>query len=427
MIKLSKKKVVNIAKVVGQGYGKVWKDKTHRYCIIKGSRASKKSYTVALWIIYNMMKYSLANTLVIRKTYVSLKDSCWATLKQATEMLGVSAYWKFTQSPLKATYIPSGNTILFRGLDTPYSTTSINVEKGVLCWAWFEEFYEIDKEQDFNVIDLSIRSNLPEGYFFKIWMTMNPWLDTHWCKKRFFDNPDQYTLAVTTTYKCNEFLSPEIKEMMDSLYITNPKRARVECDAEWGVLNDGQVFTNWKVEDFDLSELPNKDKLIDCVGLDYGWVDEQALIQVAVDKENHKIYVYDEEYHQYQTIEQLLSMIKDKELNKKTITADNARPETTQYLNNHGCKVRPCIKGKGSVLLGIQFISDYEIIIHPTCVNFQREITLYRWQEDKFGNRLPEPIDAENHLIDSLRYALNKFYLPDHKIKRKIRRTDLGI
>lgn len=366
-----------------------------------------------------MMKYPLANTLVIRKTYVSLRDSCWATLKQATQMLGCEHLWKFDINPLRAQYIPSGNCILFRGLDKPYATTSINVEKGVLCWAWFEEFFEIDKEHDFDVIDLSIRSQLPTGYFFRIWMTMNPWLDTHFSKKRFFDNPDANTLAVTTTYKCNEFLAPEIKELMDSLYITNPKRARVECDAEWGVLNDGQVYTNWKVEEFDLSELPNKDKLIDCTGLDYGWVDEQSLVQLAVDKENHKIYIYDEEYHQYQTIEQLLTMIKEKELDKKMIIADSARPETTQFLNSHGCKVKSCKKGKGSVMLGITWIQDYEIIIHPMCVNFIREISLYRWKEDKFGNKLPEPIDEENHLLDSTRYALSD--LIHEKKKSRIR------
>lgn len=410
---------VNISKVVGQGYGKMWRDKTHRYCIIRGSRASKKSVTVSLWIIYHMMKYPLANTLVVRKTYISLRDSCWATLKQATQMLKVEHLWKFDKNPLRATYLPSGNSILFRGLDNPYSTTSINTDKGILCWAWFEEFYEVDKEQDFNVIDLSIRSPLPEGYFYKIFMTLNPWLDTHFSKKRFYDNTDENTLALVTTYKCNEFLSDEIVKLMDDLQYTNPKRYRVECLAEWGTLNDGQIYDNWESKDFDLSTLPNKNKLIHCIGLDFGWVDYQALVQVAVDKENKIIYVYDEEYEQYQTLDQLLKMIKEKGLDRHMIIADSARPETISWLNSHGCKVKSCKKGKGSILLGITYISDFKIIVNPTCVNFIREISLYRWKEDKFGNKLQEPIDEENHILDALRYSLNDLIM--EKKKSRIR------
>ena len=411
-----KKKVVDISKVVGKGYGQFWKDKEHRYIVCKGSRASKKSVTASLWIIYHMMKYPLANTLVVRRVYNTLQDSVYVTLKQATQMLGVEHLWKFSKKPLKATYLPSGNCILFRGLDNADSITSIAVEHGVLCWCLFEEFYQIEKEDDFNKIDLSIRDPLPEGYFYRIMGILNPWHESWWGKKRFFDNPDKDTLALTTTYKCNEFLSPEIVQLMDDLYITNPKRASVECSANWGV-SQGLVYDNWRVKDFDLSKLDNKNQLIDLVGLDYGWTDQQALVQIALDKDNKRIYVYDEEYEQYQTLDQLLEMIKDKGLERKLIHADSNKPETTNWLNTHGCKVKSVKKGKGSILLGITWIQDYEIIIHPSCVNFQREIALYRWKEAKDGSTVQEPIDKDNHLMDSFRYALND-YITEKKKSR---------
>ena len=74
-----KRKKYNISKLVGKGYGKFWKFKG-RYRVVKGSRRSKKSKTMALWSIYNLMKYKDSNLLVVRKTYRTLKDSCFTEL-----------------------------------------------------------------------------------------------------------------------------------------------------------------------------------------------------------------------------------------------------------------------------------------------------------------------------------------------------------
>lgn len=142
--------------IVGKGYKKFWNFKG-RYRVVKGSRASKKSKTTALWFITNMMKYSQANTLVIRKTYRTLKDSCFTELKWALHRLQVDEFWEIKESPLEMTYKPTGQKIYFRGLDDPLKVTSISVDIGVLCWLWIEEAYEITKEADFDVIDESIR------------------------------------------------------------------------------------------------------------------------------------------------------------------------------------------------------------------------------------------------------------------------------
>ena len=83
-----------------------------------------------------MMKYSQANTLVIRKVFNTLRDSCWTQLRWAAEKLGVTHLWRFSLSPLEATYLPTGQKIMFRGLDDSMSITSITVDKGYLCWVW---------------------------------------------------------------------------------------------------------------------------------------------------------------------------------------------------------------------------------------------------------------------------------------------------
>ena len=129
------KNVLKLPEVVGKGYGTFWRFKG-RYRVVKGSRASKKSKTTALWFIVNMMAYKQANALVVRQVYSTLKDSCYTELKWAINRLGVSQYWKCKESPLEMEYIPTGQKIYFRGMDDPLKLTSITVEVGYLCWVW---------------------------------------------------------------------------------------------------------------------------------------------------------------------------------------------------------------------------------------------------------------------------------------------------
>ena len=122
-------KKVYLPDIVGKGYGQFWNFKG-RYRVVKGSRASKKSTTIALNIICRIMEYPKANVLVIRKTASTLKDSCFAQLKWAINRLGVGEFWKSRVSPLELEYLPTGQKIIFRGLDDPLKITSITVAKG---------------------------------------------------------------------------------------------------------------------------------------------------------------------------------------------------------------------------------------------------------------------------------------------------------
>ena len=155
-----KTKKVSLPELVGKGYGSFWRFKG-RYRVCKGSRASKKSKTMALWLITSLMQYKDANALVVRKTERTLRDSCYADLKWAMNRLGVLDRFKCTTSPLELTY-ETGQKILFRGLDDPLKITSITVEKGYLCWLWLEEAYEITSETAFDMLNESIRGAIPE-------------------------------------------------------------------------------------------------------------------------------------------------------------------------------------------------------------------------------------------------------------------------
>lgn len=113
------------------------------YVVCKGSRGSKKSKTSALYHIVMVMKYPLANVLVVRKVERTLRDSAYSDLKWAIEKLGVSHLWKCTTSPLEITYKPTGQKILFRGLDSPFKITSISVPHGVLNFLWINKLVHI--------------------------------------------------------------------------------------------------------------------------------------------------------------------------------------------------------------------------------------------------------------------------------------------
>ena len=404
--------VINISlpEVVGKGYGTFWRFKG-RYRVCKGSRASKKSKTTALWFIVNMMKYPQANALVIRKTFRTLKDSCFTELKWAVHRLKVDAWWEFKESPLEAIYKPTGQKIYFRGLDDPLKVTSITVDVGVLCWAWLEEAYEVMNEEDFNTLNESIRGGVPEGSgLFKQWtITFNPWNEHHWLKKRFFDNPDDETLALTTNYMCNEWLDASDIKVFEDMKKRNPRRYAVAGLGGWGIV-DGLVYENWKEEAFDIDEIRSKPGIVSAFGLDFGYTnDPSTLFCGLLDQTNKRLFVFDEMYEKGLSNKRIAENINAMGYGKERITADSAEPKSIDELKSLGLRVKGAMKGKDSIKNGIQWIQDLEIVIHPRCVNFITEISNYTWDTDKFGTRLNVPIDDFNHLMDAMRYALEKY------------------
>ena len=398
--------MIKLPELVGKGYKKFWHFKG-RYRVVKGSRASKKSKTTALWYIYNLMKYKDANLLVIRKTGRTLKDSCYTELKWAAKRLHVEHLWDFTLSPLQATYIPTGQKIYFRGLDDPLKVTSITVDVGCLCWMWIEEAYEVMKEDDFNVLDESIRGEVPEGLFKQITLTFNPWNEHHWIKKRFFDAaPDPDILAITTNYLCNEWLDAADIRVFETMKKNNPRRYAVAGLGGWGIV-DGLVYENWKEEEFTLEDIK---ECKTAVGLDFGYTNDPTAFFVGfIDIANKKLYVWDEIYQKGMSNKKIFDEISAAGYAKERITADSAEPKSIDELKGYGLRIKGAEKGKDSIKNGIQWIQDLEIIIHPRCVNFLTEISNYTWDKDKFGTKLNVPIDDFNHLMDAMRYALEQF------------------
>jgi phage terminase large subunit len=406
--------IVSLKRLVGGGYKDFWIFKG-RYRIVKGSRASKKSKTAALWYITHMMTLVGANTLVVRKSYKSLRGSAFTELKWAIRVLKVEHLWHITENPLEMTYKPTGQKIYFRGLDDPLKITSITVENGHLCWLWIEEAYELMDEEAFNTLDESIRGAVPDHLFKQITLTLNPWSDRHWIKKRFCDiSTNADVLSKTTNYMCNEFLDDADIKVFEEMKINNPRRYRVAGLGEWGV-TDGLVYDNWREENFDINQLIGNKNIKSVFGLDFGYTnDPTGLFCGLIDIGNKKLYVFDEMYKYGMSNEAIAEKVIKMGYAKESIVADSAEPKSIDRLRDIGLvNIKGARKGKDSVNNGIDFLQGFEIIVHPDCINFLVEISSYTWEEDRHGKKINRPISYNNHLMDAMRYGIEQYIKGD--------------
>lgn len=415
---------VDVSKLIAPAFYKAFLC-TKRFVAMKGSRGSGKSKFCAIKMIYNIMKYPLSHGLCVRRYFNTLKASCFADLVWATRYLGVSELWKFSKGELLATYIPTGQTILFRGADKPESMASISVPFGFICWVWMEEASQFENADMFDMVNESIRGGadgkLPDGYYKQFMISFNPWVAKSWLKSTFFDHPDNQTYAFTTTYHDNPWLLPDDIANFKKIEIENPRRARVVCFGDWGV-SSGLIYENWKIEDFTPDQLRNMvdDKYnyyyVDKFGLDFGFAnDPTAFIAILISPRLRKMYIYDEIEKQHLKNLDIIKEITRKGYRDFIITADSAEVKSIQTMkdgiwdNNRRWDlpfVRPSKKGAGSILAGIAKLQDYQIIVRPSCVHTIEELSTYAWEKDKVGETVPKPIDKYNHLMDAMRYAV---------------------
>lgn len=289
---------ISMRKVLGKGYNRFFYCRNF-YRAVKGSRGSKKSKTAALCYVHDILKYPWANLLVIRRFSNTNKQSTYTDFKWAAQRLKVLHLFKFNESLPEITVKATGQKILFRGLDDELKITSITVDVGVLCWAWFEEAYQIENREKFDTVVESIRGTYEaEDYYKQVTVTFNPWSEHHWLKAAFFDEETKLkdVFSDTTTFRDNEWLDEQDRTRYTDLYRTNPRRARVVCDGDWGIA-EGLVFDGcYEVRDFD-PEVKKKQIGLTIHGMDFGFTNDPTTLPSAIyDEKAGELWIYDELY-----------------------------------------------------------------------------------------------------------------------------------
>ena len=416
---------IPLSKYLGKGYNRFHHSRNF-YRVVKGGRGSKKSKSTALDYIYKMLKYPWANLLVVRRFSNTNKQSTYTDLKWAANRLKVSHLFKFNESLPEITVKATGQKILFRGLDDPLKITSITVDNGLLAWLWLEEAYQVENKDKFDTLVESIRGSVDDKNFFKqITVTFNPWSERHWLKSAFFDEETRFNdvFADTTTYRDNEWLDQQDIDRYEDLWRTNPRRAAVVANGDWGVA-EGLVFENYTIKDFNIMATIKRVGET-TAGLDFGFThDATTFPRLAVDLDNKELWIYAEHYEHAMTTDDIYNMIVDADMKNAWITADSAEQRLIAELRAKGIsRITPSVKGAGSINAGIDFMKQFKIYIHPSCVKTIEEFDTYIYKQDKDGKWLNEPIDANNHIIDAVRYSLERYHIQGSSTREKTKKA----
>ncbi|MFV0440510.1 MAG: PBSX family phage terminase large subunit [Lachnospirales bacterium] len=401
--------------IVGGGYKDFWNSE-HKFRVLKGGRGSKKSSTTALNLIYRLMKNDYSNLLVVRKTYASIKDSCYNQLIWAISTLNVSHLWLCKTSPLEMVYKPTGQKIYFRGLENSMKISSITTTYGHLCWLWVEEAFEIPLESDFDTLVECIRGDVGENLFKQITVTFNPWNEKHWLKQKFFDKKSFDTFTLTTNYMCNEWLDYADLQGFEKMKEENPKRYNVAGLGAWGV-STGLVYEGFKNQFIVKNEdIPN---IISCyIGVDYGHKNPTTFVMTGI-SDTGDFYVLDEYFHcgrdtgvksPNEYCRDFILWLKSQRTtylsHLKGIYVDPSATGFIEILKEAG--VKKILKGKNDILQGIEVMNNLiyakKFFINSNCENTISEIYSYRWSE-KISENL-SPIKEYDHTLDAIRYVI---------------------
>lgn len=372
-------------------------DYSHRWECYMGSSGSGKSYFIAQKIIYRCLTEKI-KVLVCRRYASTLRDSCFSLFKEILHTWKIDRYCKITEGIIGIKF-PNGSQILFKGLDEETKLLSLN---DISC-VFIEEVFEVSQDI-VEQIDLRMRGSADNQQIFMAW---NPISKQHWLYEWCEVNPPKSFLYNHSTYLDNPRLPKDYVEAIENLRERNPQKFRVFGLGEWGTPSKGLVFKNWRIEDFDLSELEGLEHR---TGLDFGYRDPSTIVDTMYDRKNKRIYVFNEFYKTGCQLDTLAKAAFDMDLSKSIIWCDSAEPRSIDYLRKQGLNAKPAVKGKDSVEIRIAFLQNHEIIIHPSCKEVEREISNFSYIKNRDGEYTNKTTHEFSHTIDALGYGYSDIY-----------------
>lgn len=377
-------------------------DYSHRWEIYKGSAGSGKSHFITQKIIIKALREK-RRVMICRRYGTTMRNSVFKLFKDVIESFKITHLTRIKESDMSIT-LPNGSEIIFVGLDNEEKLLSI----AGITDVFIEEVYEVPKEI-VDQLNLRMRGKAPNQ---QIYMAFNPISAKHWlydfCEGTTRPESSIYSQS---TFRDNPFLPDEYVKALEDMYRTNPNKARVFCDGNWGADVEGLVYKNHVLSDFDINELI-KQGLEVRVGIDWGFVDPTTVVVSLFDKPKKEIYIIGEFYKRGATLEEIKDGIIQLGISKQKMYCDGAEPDKVDYLRRNGFNAVSAKKGAGSVKAGISFLQDMKIICHESCVNVATELENYVYLKDKkTGQYIEDSYDHDfSHTMDALRYSYSDLY-----------------
>ncbi|MEC5422114.1 PBSX family phage terminase large subunit [Virgibacillus sp. C22-A2] len=396
---------MNIDVTVNQTYLPLLKNDT-RTQILFGGSSSGKSFFLAQRTILDVLG-GHRNYLICRNVANTIRKSVFNEISKTIIEMDLSKAFSINKSDLVITCNLTNKQILFAGLDDPEKIKSITPIEGVITDVWVEEATETRYEA---VKQLNKRLRGRSKVNKRLILSFNPILKSHWIFEEYFDGweddktsyHDEKLLIIKTTYQDNDFLEKddvyELENEPDKYY------RDVYTYGNWGVLGN-VIFKNWETRD--LSDIKHTfDRFNN--GLDFGFAnDPSALARMYYNKKKKELYILDELYEHGLTNDVLADRVIEK-IGSEVVFCDSSEPKSIQELKNLGVRALGAKKGKDSVNHGIGWLKQQKIIIDVSCQNTKNEFQKYKWKEDKNGIVLPTPVDKDNHLLDAIRYGMER-------------------
>ena len=377
-------------------------DYSHRWEIYKGSAGSGKSHFITQKIIIKALREK-RRVMICRRYGTTMRNSVFKLFKDVIESFKITHLTRIKESDMSIT-LPNGSEIIFVGLDNEEKLLSI----AGITDIFIEEVYEVPKEI-VDQLNLRMRGKAPNQ---QIYMAFNPISAKHWlydfCEG---STRPESSIYSQSTFRDNPFLPDEYVKALEDMYRTNPNKARVFCDGNWGADVEGLVYKNHVLSDFDINELI-KQGLEVRVGIAWGFVDPTTVVVSLFDKPKKEIYIIGEFYKRGATLEEIKDGIIQLGISKQKMYCDGAEPDKVDYLRRNGFNAVSAKKGAGSVKAGISFLQDMKIICHESCVNVAAELENYVYLKDKkTGQYIEDSYDHDfSHTMDALRYSYSDLY-----------------
>lgn len=396
----------NLTSVIAPSFYPVHRDIMaggHTYYDLYGGRGSAKSSFVSAEIVLGMMDDPLANAAIFRKYAVTLRESVYEQIQWAIDVLGVSDLWDAKVSPLQFIYKPTGQKIIFRGLDKAKKTKSIKVAHGYLKYLWFEELDEFAGIEEIRTVQQSV---LRGGEKFIVFKTFNPPISRSSWANVYVSEPraDSYRCKSDYTSVPVEWLGQQFIDDAEHLKKTNPRAYQHEYLGDPVGLGTN-IFELLEIREITDAEISTYQSIYQ--GQDWGWYpDPKAFVRVAYVPNQDKVVLLDELGGCKIRNADMAQQIKDKGYDDYSISCGIDEQESIVDYRDAGLPARPAIVTPGSRKYTFEWLQCRTIVIDPARTpNAYREIIKYEHEIDANGNVIADYPDGDDHYIDAIRYG----------------------